>query len=336
MNETIENPILNSELYDLTQNLQGAIYQAGMKQMDTPFPTPPPILQLRRGFAESPAWLLVQAQEFDPEPLTVANLRVRAVWSSPSIVRALLDLMASEKWFDRRGYEYYLCDEGRVVIQQQRGRIVSVVEPLIPLLDVDEMARMEGLLRRVVEGSMNPSPQPPPRIQGGGESGTLAASSVVSPWCLAHSRRRAPGEDAPDLLKIVYYMSDLNAYRDDAHMAAFQPHEIEAYVWEALTLVWQGSAQTADDLFDQLWNRGYAREDCARALAELARRGWLESAGDGRYQLTGQGRAVREAAERLTDEYFYAPWKACLSAGEIETLREGMVTLLEKLGEIAK
>jgi hypothetical protein len=119
------------------------------------------------------------------------------------------------------------------------------------------------------------------------------------------------------LLKIVYYLSDLNAYRDDAHMAAFQPHGIEAYVWEALTLVWQGSAQTADDLFDQLWYRGYAREEYAGALEELRRHGWVETIGEGKYQISEQGRAVRDEAERLTDEYFYTPWQACLTMGEM-------------------
>jgi hypothetical protein len=309
--------MLNSELYDLTQNLQGAIYQGGMKRMDTPFPTPPPILQLRRGYAEAPAWLMVQASEFDPEPLTVANLRVRAVWSSPSIIQALLDLIASEKWLYRKGHEYHLRGEGREVIQRLRDRIVQVVEPLLPVLDVDEVARLESLLRRVIDASLN-SAEPP---------GT---------WCLAHSRRRAPGEDAPALLKIVYHMSDINACRDDAHMAAFQPHGIEAYVWETLTLVWQGSAGTADDLFDQLWYRGYAREDFAAALDELTGRGWIEPIGEETYQLTAQGRAVREEAERLTDEYFYAPWKACLSADEIEELHRRMAAMCEQLEEMGK
>jgi hypothetical protein len=321
--------MLNSELYDLTQNFQGAIYQAGMKRLNAPFP-PPPILQLRRGYAESPAWLMVQASEFEPEPLTVEKLRVRAVWSSPAIVQALLDLMASEKWFDRIGDEYRLRDEGREVIQRKRERTATVVEPLIPVLDADEVARLEDLLRRVIEGSMRPSP-PAPLPQGEGRK-TLGSGE---PWCLAYSRRRGPGENAPALLKIVYYLSDLNAYRDDAHMAAFQPHGIEAYEWETLTFVWQESAGTADDLFDQLWYRGYAREDYAGALDELARRGWVEAVGEGRYQITGQGRAVREEAERLTDEYFYAPWRACLSAAEIEELRGRMVGMCERLGEVS-
>jgi hypothetical protein len=309
--------MLDSNLYDLTQNFQGTIYQAGMKLMDTPFPTPPPILQLRRGYAEAPAWLMVQALEFAPEPLTVANLRVRAVWSAPSIIQALLDLLASEKWLDRVGDEYHLRDQGREIIARSRDRLTNVVEPLLPLLDADEVERMESLLRRVIDASLN-TPAPPGN------------------WCLAHSRRRAPGEDAPALLKIIYYLSDINACRDDAHMAAFQPHGVDAYIWEALSFVWQGIAQTADELFDQLWYRGYSREDFAGALEELARRGWIQPLGDGRYEMTDQGRALREAAEQLTDEYFYAPWKACLSVEEIEELRGRMVAMCEWLGEMSQ
>src|SRR5829696_7632375 len=96
---------LNSDFYDLTQAFQGALFQGGMAlQPEDKMPLfTNPVLQLRRGYAESPAWLMVQAQEFDSEPLSVERLRKRAVWSSERIISGLLDLMASEKWFDRIG-----------------------------------------------------------------------------------------------------------------------------------------------------------------------------------------------------------------------------------------
>lgn len=113
-------------------------------------------------------------------------------------------------------------------------------------------------------------------------------------------------------------------------MAAFTPHHIEAYVWEAFSLVWRGPATSADAIYDQLAHRGYAREDYARALAELHARGWIEPAGEaGNFRATDAGRAVRDDAERLTDTYFYMPWQV-LANDEQDALRRCMTDLFER------
>ena len=57
-----------------------ALYSAGgatRARSASPDEPPPALLQLRAGRAESPGWFLIQAAEFDPEPLTVENLRAR-------------------------------------------------------------------------------------------------------------------------------------------------------------------------------------------------------------------------------------------------------------------
>src|SRR5215212_4932003 len=100
-----------------------ALYSAGSVHARTPEQPVPAILQLRAGRAESPSWFLIQAAEFDPEPLTVANLRVRDVYASERIVQALLELMASEGWFDRSAQDTYaLTAKGRVVLQRRLQR----------------------------------------------------------------------------------------------------------------------------------------------------------------------------------------------------------------------
>src|SRR5262249_17539374 len=107
--------LLNGDFYELTQDFQGALFRGGMALLPDGAPPIPssPVFQLRRGYAESPAWFLVQAEEFDPEPLSIGRIRARAVWSSERIVAALLDLMVSESWLDRVGNEYPLTEEGR-------------------------------------------------------------------------------------------------------------------------------------------------------------------------------------------------------------------------------
>src|SRR5262245_34345242 len=117
-------PVLDAGFYELTQEVGGAIFSAmlaAQAQAGAQPTTPPPLLQVRRGLAEAPAWFLIQAAEFDPAPLSVASLRVRDIYASERIVAALLEMMASEKWFDRSAVgEYHLTAAGRAVLSQLR------------------------------------------------------------------------------------------------------------------------------------------------------------------------------------------------------------------------
>lgn len=316
--------MIENDLYRLAMSTFGALGQAvaaaRARTPDAETPQPTPLLRLRRGLAESPAWFLVQAAEFDPEPLSVVNLRVRDVYASARIVQALLELMASEGWFDRidgAPDTYHLTAAGRAALDHLLEESRAAIAGLAPLPAAD-LARLEGLLRRIVEAS-------------------LASDDPPGVWCLAHSRGRAPDESAPPLLKITQYFGDFNAFRDDAHMAAWQPLAVEGYVWEAFSFVWRGDAGSPEALFEQLAYRGYSRAEYAAALGELARRGWVEPDPDppGSYRLTGEGRTVRDEAERRTDDYFYAPW-SYLDEGEVAEVRHLLLQLRDGLRRLAE
>lgn len=313
--------LLNMDFYELTQDFQGALFQGGMALLTGGLPpaAPNPLLQLRRGYAESPAWFLVQAEEFDPEPLSVETIRLRAVWSSESIVRALLDLMASEQWLDRVGEDYYLTELGRVMIRslsERRRLILTPLTPLVGHLSADETKPIERLMRHILDASLE-HPEPP---------GT---------WSIAHSRRRAPFDDAPTVFKLFQYCADFNAYRDDAHMAAFQPLGVEAYSWEAFTLVWNEKAFTARTIADLLPHRGYSWSEYQTGLRNIAGRGWVQTNESEIYTMTPEGRKIREEAEHLTDQYFFGAW-SCLTESEIEELYQRMSTLKTKLEGMGK
>ena len=310
----LEPPLLDASFYDLTQTLWGAFagaMGAARARESEPPPPAPPMLQLRAGLAESPAWFLMQAAEFDPEPLTVERLRVRDVYASERIVAALLDLMAGEKWFDRQGDEYALRFEGRATLERihaNRTRWLAAL-PLLPAA---------GRLRRRFE--------------------SLIAASLVAPdppgvWCLALSRRRAPVAGESTAAHLFQYVADINAFRDDCHMAAWRPLGVAGHVWEAFGLVADGTAPTAGALFDALAYRGYSEADYAAALAELAGRGWVSAGPDG-HAVTDDGRAARQQVEQTTDAYFYAPW-ADLPAAEILEMRDDIESLRESLERYA-
>jgi hypothetical protein len=311
--------MLDVEFYNLLMEAFDALYSAGSACLATRQDSAsaqseqqPVLLQLRAGRAESPGWFLTQAAEFDPEPLTVENLRVRDVYASERLVQALLELMASEEWLDRSAHRAYnLTPKGRAVVQRRIQCQRDLTAGLAPLAAAD-LAQLARLLGQLIDAS-------------------LAAPAPPGSWCLAHSRRRAPAHDAPELVRIAHYFSDFNAFRDDAHMAAWQPHQLDGYVWEAFATLCDGEADSAAALFEQLAYRGYSVGEYATALEVLARRGWLEPATTtGAYRITADGRTAREVVERLTDSYFYAPW-SCLTEAQIAELRALLLRFIERL-----
>jgi hypothetical protein len=309
---------LNNQFYDLTQHTQGTIYGgifALWQHLDAMPDPPPPILQLRRGYAESPAWYMIQAAEFFPEPLTVSKLRVRDIYASPSLALALLELMASEKWFDRLSDEYRLTHEGMVVMERVKTRAWEPITQLQTYLKETDVETLESLMRRTIDASLD----------SGDQQQTL---------CLYYSRHRAPSDDAAALVKINQYCSDYNAFRDDAHMAAFKTFDVDGHVWEAFSYVANDKATTADAIFEQLAYRGFSRADYHTALHDLTARGWIHLE-NGDYVATENGQNIRQQVEVTTDNIFYEPWE-CLNKQEISQLHQLMTQLGDELTLISE
>jgi len=182
-------------------------------------------------------------------------------------------------------------------------------------MPVDRMEELAQLLWKLVDASLEAA-EPPGR------------------WCLAHSRKIDRGNEAdgaPVTVRIDQYLSDLTAYRDDCHLAAWAMLGIDGPELEVLTCIWrtrESAPLTFAELFDALKRRGWEKDDYRQRLVDLARRGWVEQVAES-YTATTAGWTVRQEVEQKTDEYFYRPW-ACLAPGELETLRD----LLAAMGDV--
>lgn len=302
--------------YEFLEEVAGAFYNAmGVMRVRSGESAPlAPLLAVRSGYAESPGWFIVQAAEFEPEPLTVGNLRVRDIYGSERIVQAHLELMASETWFDRNARdEYALTDAGREMLgrifARRRGWLENVERAVSATGGTGrEIERVEKSLHELIEASR----------------GT---------WCIDHSRRRAFLQETTTVGKIFQYLEDFNAFRDDAHMAAWQPFGITGHAWETFALVCAEQATRADALFDALYYRGFTRGEFAETLNRLTERGWLERADSENFRATARGRAVRAETEASTDTFFYAPWKR-MTAAELADLRASLERLRDALLKI--
>ncbi len=254
-------------------------------------------------------WMLA-APGFEPDPISAERLAVRAPYTALALNAERLAQCAQLGLLAPAGPgEYYLTDSGRAAARRIFEAAYIKMAGMQPLPQA-ELQHLVGLLRRIVE-AVEQAPEPPGKR------------------CFHLSRRIDPGEGRPPLIWVDQYLTDLNAYRDDSHMAAWQPYGISGAGWEAFTYLWRGAAHTLDELCEQLAFRGHPRAVYAAALDDLVARGWLAAEGDG-YRLTGQGQAVRQEAEELTDRYFYRPWH-CLSEEELGELRQSLSALRDGL-----
>lgn len=165
---------------------------------------------------------------------------------------------------------------------------------------------------------------------------SLAAPEPPSHFGASHYYRNAyPSDDSLPIRMFVHYFGTLDKYRGNAHLATWKHFGIEGNRWEVFSEVWLGKFNTLDKLYDELKSRGITLDEYAQILQELVERGWVEE-NAGEYQLTAEGRQIREEAEALTNRYFFAPW-SCLSESELEDLlslaiqlRDGLNGLKEK------
>ncbi len=303
--------VLNRHWYDFLEEVANAYYRAmsvvrARRNESTPLA---PLLGIRSGYAESPGWFMVQAAEFDPEPLTFQRLRVRHIYGSDRIIKSLLELLASEKWFDRNARdEYALTDAGREMVTRIFARRRGWLEELESGDWEQATAEPAQTLRALIDASMERQPS----------------------WCLAHSRRRAHLQEQSPFSSIFQYLEDFNAVRDDAHMAAWQPLGVTGVEWETLAYVAEEQATSPDALFDQLYYRGHTRLEFADTLNALTQRGWLASGKDETWNVTAQGSQVRAEVESKTDEHFFAPWKT-LSESTLTRLADQLENLKQIL-----
>jgi hypothetical protein len=258
-------------------------------------------------------WLMA-AHIFEPEPVSAQRLQVRSAYTSLERLDEYLAQGATMGLLEpsARG-EYRLSPAGHAAVKQLIKAAYDAMAPLRPL-PVEDLDCLAGLLQRLVLASMA-APEPPGK------------------WCLRMARHYDPGNGAPVMVRLDQYLSDLSAYRDDAHLAAWQPYGVGGEAWDAFTHFWRGDVTTLDELPAHLARRGHTRAAYAAGVQELMARGWV--AGDGmHYHLTERGRILRDEAEATTDKYFYAPWN-CLSDDEVGQLRHLLTGMRDGLRRLS-
>jgi hypothetical protein len=244
--------------------------------------------------------------ELGLEIFSLENFRKRDPFSNPANFTQAFETLAGGGWIVPAGEgEYRVTEEAREAARDL-VRTGDAALGAREIISVGDAERLKALLQRLVLANFRAA-EPPVK------------------WA-TRVRFRVADEASPLLAQIREALMDLFAYRDDSHMAAWRDYPVSGIAWSAFGMIWSHAAFSPEAMAEQAWFRGFAAEDYARALVELRGRGWI----DGEGQLTPVGRKLRDAAEHLTDAYFYAPWVA-LSDDEIQELRVRLLELRNQL-----
>jgi hypothetical protein len=254
--------------------------------------------------------VLLFTQGVEPQPLSAARLHAFSPYTTVEVLSERLAETAEKGFLAPAEEGYRLTETGRSALQGSFAAVHQALAGFEPL-PIDDMHRLADLLRRLVDSG-------------------AAAPAPADKSHLHASRRTDPGAGVSLAARLDQYLTDLNAFRDDAHVAAWQPTGVDGPTWEALTLVWRGDANTPEALAEKLAGRRLEPAAYAAVLQSLTKREWVaEQAGT--YSVTEQGRMLRQQVEDETDHLFYEPW-GCLDDGEVQELR----SLLTRLGARAR
>jgi hypothetical protein len=245
---------------------------------------------------------LLMARALEPESISPERVCQRYPYATRDSWDQPMQALAERQLLAKQGDgSYQLTPGGRAIVTRLLKEFYGGLAGLEKSIELEYAAvdrdRLAALLQKIVTACF---------------TAPIATTNLKD----GHGLARA---DATALARIDQALDDLNAFRDDAHLAAWQPLGVTGHAWELLTLVWRGEVKNADEMAEKATFRGHSRETYQSALGDLIGRGWVRAAGDaeGRaFEVTAVGRQVREEAEVATDRNFYSPW---LTLNETET-----------------
>jgi predicted transcriptional regulator len=272
------------------------------------------IVRLAREHNAPNNWFtLTQVRSTEPKAFRVADLQAGNPYASPDRYRERLNALVEAGVLEAVEGGYCLNERGRAIVDGFYNMAHENIKDLKPLSDseLDEVADMLGRIVHTTDDLPTPAAKPN----------------------FSFSRWTDPGDDAPAVIRIDQYVTDLIRYREDAHLGAWLHHDVSGPAWESLTYLWREDDVNTPDALAERLNRGYTADDYQAAVNELVNQGWVK-AENGHYEVTEKGTKVRETAETETDRLFYQGW-ATLSDAEVDRLDDLLERLNSALGDMA-
>lgn len=241
-----------------------------------------------RGLTEPEISILLAVPTFSPEGVIAALMNVRGRYTSPVRYEELLHCLAQKGILEcETTKQYRLTREGLDVLKNLLHSIYSAMAGLRAMEETD-LIELADRLKQLSDACLN-------------------ASNPPGKWCISHSKILDPEAGADAMVRIDQYLSEVRAYRDDAHLAAWNQYESNGHAWEILTILWSEGVVPIISIQKMLKHRGFNKKQTRAAVDQLGIKGWVTVNGN-QLKLTDAGIEIRETAEKLTNRYFYAPF----------------------------
>lgn len=255
--------------------------------------------------------------ELGLEIFSTPNFQKRDPFSNPHLFDKAFATLNFKGWIEPVPEDEYRVTERA---RQAAARIIQAGdEHLLPFESFTDinLERLEDLLKQIVIANSTAS-QPPEK------------------WAVL-KRFHVSDTNSPVIIQVRESIMDLFAYRDDSHLSAAYPHFGQAgIVWSVLGSLWKSTTVTAEQLAEAMSFRGYEVDEYAVALQAAVQIGWAEQAdASDIFRITPKGRELHEQVEKLTNEYFYAPWSV-LTGIELDELYDLLLKLREQLNSFIK
>ena len=262
---------------------------------------------------------LLIARAIEPDAISAERIWRRYPYGTPaSWVQPMVTLAERQLLEAQASGSYRLTPGGRAIttrlLKEFYAGLTGIEKSIEVAYSAADSDRLAALLAKIVTASFN------------------APIDLAS---LKDSHGLAPNGNATALARIDQALDDLNAFRDDTHLATWQSLGVTGQAWELFTFLWRGEVKNADEMVEKAAFRGHSREAYQSALGDLIGRGWVRAAKATAFEVTATGRQVREKTEATTDSYFYSPWQA-LSETEVKDLRELLTRLKAALAHLAE
>jgi DNA-binding MarR family transcriptional regulator len=248
---------------------------------------------------------------FSPDPITPQSYIVRGPYTKPKSYKKEMEASVNRGWLKPVDDGFVLTPKGNEVAEDF-FKFGSALFEAVKGLSKDENSRIADLLGKLVSHAYD---QPKPAVKPSMEIG----------------RRLEPDPKVNPMIRIRRYLTDMAYFREDVHNASWQPYKIDGKTFETLTYVWRDEASNAAEIAEKVSEyRSYSESDYESAFDELVSRGWASKV-NGKYELTEEGKRIRQESEDVTDELYAAPFDK-LADKEVKELNG----LLEKFAETVK
>lgn len=241
---------------------------------------------------------LLAIPSFQPDPINAKLLQIRGAYTSLERYEFLLKSLQTKNLLEIYGDQSYaLTEVGQRTIKEIMQPVYAALSG-IQALPVTEMMDLASRLKDYTDACLA-APEPP---------GT---------WCIQHARRNSPGAGVSMMVRIEQFLTELTAFRDDAHLAAWRSYEISGHAWDVLTLLMVEKSLPVEEVNAKLKRRGNTLEQTHTAINQLSKKGWAVLSEGEIAQITPFGVEIRQIAEETTNRYYYTPFKS-LSDTEVK------------------